>query len=40
SFGPRVEVLEPPQLRTVWLEEARKLLETFSKDALEVMADG
>ncbi|GAA5336045.1 helix-turn-helix transcriptional regulator [Thermus hydrothermalis] len=27
SFGPRVEVLAPAELRALWLEEARKVLE-------------
>ncbi len=26
SFGPRVEVLSPPELRSLWLEEARQVL--------------
>jgi predicted DNA-binding transcriptional regulator YafY len=26
SFGPRVEVLSPPELRALWLEEARQVL--------------
>lgn len=30
SWGPRVEVLEPPSLRQVWLDEARALVERFS----------
>ncbi len=29
SFGPRVEVLGPPELRHRWLEEARRLLELY-----------
>ncbi|WP_337845687.1 WYL domain-containing protein [Thermus sp.] len=29
SFGPRVEVLSPPELRSLWLEEARKVLELY-----------
>ena len=29
SFGPRVEVLSPPELRHLWLEEARRLLELY-----------
>jgi len=29
SFGPRVEVLSPPELRRLWLEEARRLLELY-----------
>ncbi|WP_117237793.1 helix-turn-helix transcriptional regulator [Thermus sediminis] len=29
SFGPRVEVLSPPELRGLWLEEARRLLELY-----------
>ncbi|GAA6756656.1 transcriptional regulator [Thermus thalpophilus] len=30
SFGSRVEVLAPEELRTLWLEEARKVLERAS----------
>jgi predicted DNA-binding transcriptional regulator YafY len=29
SFGPRVEVLSPPELRHLWLEEAKRLLELY-----------
>ena len=31
SFGPRVEVLSPPRLRELWLEEARRVLELASQ---------
>ncbi|GLV48846.1 DNA-binding transcriptional regulator [Thermus sp. LT1-2-5] len=30
SFGPRVEVLAPEELRALWLEEARRVLEKAS----------
>ncbi|MCH1927331.1 WYL domain-containing protein, partial [Shewanella sp. C31] len=29
SFGPRVEVLSPPELRRLWLEEARQVLDLY-----------
>jgi predicted DNA-binding transcriptional regulator YafY len=29
SFGPRVEVLSPPEFRSLWLEEARKVWEQY-----------
>nr|WP_245526796.1 WYL domain-containing protein [Marinithermus hydrothermalis] len=31
SFGPRVEVLSPPELRALWLEEARQVLAKASE---------
>ncbi|WP_448568422.1 helix-turn-helix transcriptional regulator [Thermus sp.] len=30
SFGPRVEVLSPPELRRLWLEEAKRLLDLYA----------
>lgn len=37
SFGPRVEVLSPPELRRLWLEEAEQLLARYGvrKEASE-----
>jgi len=29
SFGPRVEVLSPPELRRLWLEEAERVLALY-----------